>query len=462
MRIAFYGAAQQVTGSMYLLTLTDGYNILIDCGLNYEKDVAREENAKFPFDPQDIDLVVLTHAHIDHSGNLPTLFARGYEGKILCTEPTWRLSDILLMDSANIEAKRTSGKKNKKTGAKRLFGHKQVMDVVQSMVTLKFNKPFSIRENMRVELVPAGHILGASSIVFSIVEKGEEIRVGFTGDLGKNDAKIIMKPQPMINLNYLIMEGTYGSRLHRDPRSPEDCLIHYIKKTCIEQPGRLIIPAFSVGRTQAILFTLNRIFREAKLPAIQVFTDSPLGISSGNIHEDFAEYFNEEAKDFAQKYGDLFRFKDLLIVEDKEDEEIMNRHYKPSIIVSSSGMLDGGRIQKHIADNLQNPMCTILIAGYCTEGTLGAELLAGKKTVKANNKIRDVYAKIESTDVFSAHPDQIGLTQYFQNVLSGSQNLKKVFLAHGDKDSLATFKTVLQPHFTQIEIPARGEEHTFV
>lgn len=456
MKLTFYGAAQQVTGSMYHLEFDSGYTVLVDCGLNYEKGVEREENAIFPFEPGDIDLVVLTHAHVDHSGNLPTLFAKGYNGKIICTEPTAALADILLTDSANIEANRVNKKRKKKQSTKRLFGHKQVMDVVDAIVTLKFHQVFEISTDVTVEMIPAGHILGAASPIFTFKEGGKTKRLAFTGDLGKDHAKIIVKPEIPENLNYLVMEGTYGSRLHKEERSAEDTLTEFIQKTCIDQPGRLIIPAFSVGRTQAILFTINQIFREKKVKPVRVFTDSPLGIHSGNIHEDFSDYLNEEAKSFIQTNRYLFRFPELDIVEDKEDEEGMQRYYEPSIIVSSAGMLDGGRIQRHIANNIQNPQCTILIAGYCTPGTLGGDLLEGKKTVRVNKHERDVYAKIDSTDVFSAHPDQKELHAYFKKVVANS-NLYTVFLSHGEGPSLNTLRSVLNADFQDIKIPVSGD-----
>lgn len=458
MKLSFLGAARQVTGSMYLLETEGGYKLLIDCGLNYEKDVPREANAQFSFDPDTIDAVILTHAHIDHSGNLPTLFGKGFEGHVFCTEPTAALIDILLSDSANIEAKRVNKKRKKKEATRRLFGHKQVMDVLDKVVTMPFHKSFELNNEITVEFVPAGHILGAASIVINVKENGQVKTIGFTGDLGKSDAKIVVPPEPMNKLNYLVMEGTYGSRFHIEERSAEETLQAYIQKTCIDQPGRLIIPAFSVGRTQAILFAINRLFRSGAIKPIRVFTDSPLGINSGHIHDKYIGYLNDEAKQFVEEYRDLFRFPFLDIIEDKSDEEEMLRYYEPSIIVSSAGMLDGGRIQRHIANNIQNPQCTILIAGFCTPGTLGANLLDGQKQVRVNRQDRTVYAKIARTDVFSAHPDQTGLVTYFKSVQEASA-LKQVFLTHGEESSLEDIKSVLHADFQSIEIPKLEQQY---
>jgi metallo-beta-lactamase family protein len=457
MKLSFLGAARQVTGSMYLLETQQGFRMLIDCGLNYERDVERESNADFSFDPESIDVVVLTHAHIDHSGNIPTLFAKGFDGRVFCTEPTAALIDILLTDSANIEAKRVNKKRKKKQATRRLFGHKQVMDVLDNVVTMPFNKGFDLDSGVRVTFIPAGHILGAASVTIAVTEKGKTKTIGFTGDLGKTDAKVVVPPQPMKDLDYLVMEGTYGARFHIEERSAEDTLKSYIQKTCIDQPGRLVIPAFSVGRTQAILFTINRLFRSGEINPVRVFTDSPLGINSGHIHEKYLSYLNEEANEFVSEHNDLFRFPFLDIIEDKSDEDDMLSYYGPSIIVSSAGMLEGGRIQRHIANNIQNPQCTILIAGYCTPGTLGANLLDGQKQVYVNRQERSVYAKISRTDVFSAHPDQKGLVSYFKSVHENS-NLQRVFLSHGEEESLLEFRKVLQSDFQSIEVPKLSEE----
>jgi metallo-beta-lactamase family protein len=467
LNLTFLGAARVVTGSMYLLTLDDGYNILVDCGLNYEKNIAREENANFPFDPYDIDLVVLTHAHVDHSGNIPTLFAKGYEGKVLCTEPTWRLADILLMDSAKIEnarvskANRSRNRKGKQAHKKeseafRLFGQKQVMDAVGSMITLEFNTTFQLRHNVSVTLIPAGHILGAASVVFEITEGKKTKRLGFTGDLGKSNAKIIVPPQIPTKLDYLVMEGTYGDRIHQETRTPEDVLEEYIERVCVENKGRLVIPAFSVGRTQAILFTINKLMRDGRIPSVKVFTDSPLGIKSGNIHQEFKHFLNDEAQSFVQEHHDLFLFKELYIVEDQDDETFVSNQNHPCIIVSSAGMLEGGRIQRHIANNIQNQNSTILMAGFCTPGTLGHTLLSGAKNVAIKGRSYLVFADIQKTDAFSAHPDQTELLKYFDEVQANS-NLKKVFVSHGEEASLLTMKDKISERGVQTVVPVIGE-----
>ncbi|MCB9239708.1 MAG: MBL fold metallo-hydrolase [Flavobacteriales bacterium] len=459
MRITPHGAARQVTGSMYQLVLDSGYTILVDCGLNYEPEFRRENNALFPFDPSEIDVVLLTHAHLDHSGNLPTLYRKGFQGKVLCTEPTFVLCELLLSDSATLEAKRVQKaykRKNREAGAGRLYGHGDVRDVTENMVTLPFNKPFELTPDVTHTFIPAGHILGAASIVLDIRERGRTKRVVFSGDLGNRGSEITVDPQIPENVDVLFLEGTYGNRLHRDTGNGEEVLEQHIRKTCVEDRGRLLIPAFSVGRTQAILYTLNRLFREGKLPPVKVFADSPMGITSSEIHSEFHEYLNPETAEFLETYHDLFRFKQLYVIEDKDDVEFMESCREPYVIVSSAGMLEGGRIQKHVRQNLLHPSSTILIAGYCTPGTLGHQLLEGKSQVRIQKHDVPVFATIDRTDAFSAHPDQTGLVNYADSV--AKSGTPTVFLTHGEEASLMAFGDVLKSRGMDVHIPEMGEE----
>ncbi|MFM9946255.1 MAG: MBL fold metallo-hydrolase, partial [Bacteroidia bacterium] len=308
MEITFWGATRQVTGSMHLLTLNSGFKILIDCGLTYERGDAIEMNDNFPFEPSSVNLLVLTHAHIDHSGNIPTLIKRGYNGQVLCTEPTAALVENLLKDSVNVQLADSKGKNRKANNAKGmvLYGQVQVSTAIDRLVTLPFKKTFKINDKVNITFYPAGHILGAASVLVEVIEEGKTKRIGFTGDLGKLNSKIVVDSEPMPDLDYLITESTYGNRLHSVTLPAKDELYKYVKKNCVDSPGRLVIPAFSVGRTQAILFTLNQLYTEGKLKGIKVFTDSPLGILSTKVHEKYGDYLNQESKDFANIHGGLF------------------------------------------------------------------------------------------------------------------------------------------------------------
>lgn len=452
MNYTCWGAARQVTGSMHLLELQSGYKILIDCGLDYEENTAHNPNIRFPFEPSEIDLLILTHAHIDHSGNIPNLVKQGFEGEIICTEPTAYLLDKLWSDSVNIM---NSERKRKKNGVK-LFGHKDIQNSLSQVLTLTFNKEFKVNNELSIEFYEAGHIIGAASIRLSIRE-GDTIKtIGFTGDLGNYNAKLVVDPQPMPDLQYLVTESTYGNRTHRVSKSPEEELKEYVIQSCVKMGGKLIIPAFSVGRTQAILFTLNKLFQSGELPAVKVFADSPLAFASTNIHNRFQSYLNAEAKAHLLAGEELFEFKSLSLVETKSELEEMEFHRDACIIVSSAGMLEGGRIQQHISENIENPMCTILIAGFCSPGTLGAQLLMGGSSIRIKGKDRYVYAKIEQTDVFSAHPDVHGLKKYIGD--SNNNSLKSLFLVHGEERAMYDLKSELNTLISaEIQIPAKGQ-----
>lgn len=440
MKLTFCGAARQVTGSMFLLQSTENYNILVDCGLSYEKTDRMEDNAIFPFNPAEIDVVLLTHAHVDHSGNLPTLIKKGFKGQILCTLPTAKLAIALLDDSASIQALKR--KKSKKHIPERLYGFKEVKETAERMVTLNFYEPFKLNNNIEVTFYEAGHILGAASIKVSFTENGSTKHIGFSGDLGPDNAALVVNPKPMDGLDYLICESTYGDRLHRD-KNAEEILLEHIIDTCSGKPGRLIIPAFSIGRTQAILFTLNKLFRKGLLPKVRIINDSPLAIYGTRIHEEFKDYLNDNAKAFYEEYSTLFEFKQLFTIEDEDDEDVMDDYFEAMVIVSSAGMMEGGRIQEHISANLQNSMCKVLVAGFCAPGTLGFDLLNHKGTVKIKGKIRNVFARINSTDVFSAHPDANGLISYIRKI-SQAGKLTGLFLVHGDHPNMENLKVLVE------------------
>ena len=451
MKYTCWGAAKQVTGSMHLLELDSGYKILVDCGIDYEDKDNKTINSHFQFNPKDIDVLLVTHAHIDHSGNIPNLVKQGFKGEIICTEPTAFLLDKLWIDSVNIQNNNFNRRKTA-----RLYGFKEVKEANEQLLTVNFNQKFTLNSEVSCTFHEAGHIIGAVSIRLEVTEGNSIQTIGFTGDLGNPGSKLIVDPEPMQGLNYLITETTYGNRQHKEKRSPEDVLIEYVTKTCVDQEGRLIIPAFSVGRTQAILFTLKKLFNTGILPPIRVFADSPLALASSNIHNRFSDYLNDEAKNNMLVDGSLFDFKSLYLVEDKSDVEDMELYRDSCIIVSSAGMLEGGRIQHHISDHIQNPSCTILIAGFCSPGTLGAQLLEGRSMIRVKGNDKYVYAKIDQTDVFSAHPDTDGLQDYFE--ATHTDQLTKIFFVHGEEESMYELKSLLSDDLQKkVVIPSKGE-----
>lgn len=459
MELTVWGAAQQVTGSMHLLQ-TSNYNILIDCGLDYEKGTYQEENQYFPFDPSDIDVVVLTHAHIDHSGNLPTLVRMGFEGQILCTAPTADLSELLLLDSVNIFLGKQSRKPKRgkgRSGPAPLYLQKHVMETVDRFVTIGFNKPFKINGSISLTFVPAGHLLGAAAAVLEITENGVSKKIGFTGDIGRKNYPVLKDPETLPQLDYLVSESTYGGRNHTSDKTLEETLIEAINETCVKSPGRLIIPAFSIGRTQSLVFTLNQIFSKGLLPPVQIFVDSPLANHATEVYRRHHNLVSEEAKDFYQTKGDEFEFDNLAYVQDRKESQSVMNYLEPCIVISSAGMLEGGRIQDHLYYNIQNYYCTILFIGFCAKGTLGDRLLRGDPIVRLRNRDLMVYASIKKTDLLSGHGDHNDLVA---NVKSQDPaKIKKVFLVHGEDKSMNALATSLTEEGYSVSIPKKGEKH---
>ena len=458
MKLTIWGAAQQVTGSMHLLE-TDNYNILVDCGLDYEKDTWLDENERFPFIPSDIDVVILTHAHIDHSGNLPTLVRHGFAGQILCTSPTADLTELLLLDSVNIflnkQRKSRKGKRGLSSGPTPLYLQKHVMETVDRFVTIGFNKPFLVTGEISLTFVPVGHLLGAAAAVLTLQEHGEIKTIAFSGDLGRKNYPVLNDPEPLPQVDYLVCESTYGGRWHKATQSVDELLTDTVNEACIKSPGRLIIPAFSVGRTQALVYSLNRIFSKGLLPRVKVFVDSPMATYATDIFRKHHSLLNGEAQDFYKMQGDEFEFENLEYIQDMNASKAISNYYEPCIIISSAGMLEGGRIQDHLYHNISNYYCTILFIGYCAKGTLGNRLLRGDPIVNIRHRELSVYATIKQTDLFSGHGDHNDLLNFVKQ--QDSSRLKKVFLVHGEISSMEKLYQSLKDEGYNAEIAIKGQ-----
>jgi metallo-beta-lactamase family protein len=459
MKLSFWGAAQQVTGSMHLLEVNN-YKILIDCGLDYERETRIEENEFFPFNPGEINVVILTHAHIDHSGNLPTLIRAGFSGQIICTAPTADLAELLLLDSVNIfESKQKKHRRGKRqsSGPKPLFFQKHVMETADQFVTLSYNKPFRLNGDIEVEFIPAGHLLGAAFVILSINEKGTQRKIAFTGDVGRKNYPVLVDPQELPQVDFLVCEATYGGRQHSKENSIQDVLVEEINNACIKTPGRLIIPAFSIGRTQALVFTLNKIFTDKLLPRVKIFVDSPLANYATEIFRKHLNHLNDEAREFYSKIGDGFEFDNLFYVQDMKESREISNYLEPCIIISSAGMLEGGRIQDHLYHNISNYYCTILFIGYSAKGTLGNRLLRGDPYVHIRDRDLPVYATIKRTDVISGHADHDDLVNLVRH--QDKEHLKKVFLVHGEIESLNALSVALGDEGYNVVIPEKGNSY---
>ena len=431
-----YGAARQVTGSMHLLNI-DGFQLLLDCGLDYERDDFGNprSNLDFDFNPEQIDAIILSHAHIDHSGNIPNLVRQGFEGKIYCTPATAMLVMDLWSDSLNIQRSDQRKNSKKKKNSEVLYAERHIELASRQIEQIGYRIKHRISDEIYFEFYQAGHIPGAASVALEMESGNKTINLGFSGDLGNFDSALMQDPKALPNLDYFLSESTYGGRFHSKESSRTEAIYAHIKETCIQNRGKLIIPAFSIGRTQAILFTIHQLYREGRIPEwLNVYTDSPLAIRSTRVYEKCLPDLNQEAQDFHQQYGDLFQFDNLKTIVEPAQSDYISQSYEPSVIVSAAGMLEGGRIQKHIRNNIGFHNNRILIAGYCAEGTLGAKLLEGLPTIRINKKEKRVEASVFRTDAFSAHLDTQGLLDYYQSM--EASKLKQLFFVHGDEENM--------------------------
>jgi metallo-beta-lactamase family protein len=463
MELTVWGAAEQVTGSMHLLEFNN-YKVLIDCGLDYEKDTYQEENQNFPFDPSTLDLVILTHAHIDHTGNLPTLVRLGFQGQVLCTPATADLTELLLTDAVNIfiskqkKSGRGRGRRQHSSGPAPLYLQKHVNDTMDRFVTIGFHKRFQFHEHASLTFIPIGHLLGAAAVVLEINDQGTIKRIAFSGDVGRKNYPVLVDPEPLPEVDYMVLESTYGGKFHTKDESLEQRLVDTIYEACIKYPGRLIIPAFSIGRTQALVFSLNKIFSKGLLPKVQIFVDSPMANFATDIYRKHHNLVNDEAKTFYNNQGDEFDFESLSYVTDKKESVTISNYHEPCIIISSAGMLEGGRIQDHLFHNIQNYYCTILFIGYCAPGTLGNRLLRGDPIVRLRGRDLMVYATIKQTDLLSGHGDQEDLLETVRT--QKAEKLKHIFLVHGERKNMEQLKTALAELQYSATVAIKGNKYT--
>ncbi len=458
MTISFHGAARTVTGSKHLITLSDGRTILLDCGFfqghGSETD---SQNRHFGFDPASVNFLILSHAHIDHSGNIPNLVKQGFSGKIICTAATRDLCSIMLLDSAHIQEYDISylNKKRErehKSILKPIYTKDDVTKAMEFFHTIPFNKPYTVDKGIVLEFTHAGHILGAAGVHLSITDNGKTRKLFFTGDIGRPNDKILRKAAPFPSADYLICESTYGNRLHEGYEQTEQKLLDIVTQTCVKNKGKLIIPAFSLGRTQEVVYALNNLSNAKKLPNIKVFVDSPLAINATSIMQAHPDCFNSEMRKTMEKDPNPFGFDNLFYIQKAEDSMRLNEMKEPMIIISASGMAEAGRVKHHIRNNIENAGSTILIVGYCSPDSLGGRLSAGEKEVSIFGKPFTVKARVEVLNSFSAHADYSEMLDYLS--CQDPTLVKKVFLVHGDyEDQIEWRERLHEAGFKKIEIP---------
>ena len=465
MKIQFLGAAQEVTGSKHLITTESGKTILLDCGMYQGKGMETDAaNRDLGFDPKDIHYLLLSHAHIDHSGLIPYIYSRGFRGKIYCTAASRDLCELMLQDTAFIQAQdvRWYNKKMdrlRKPRIKPLYDTNHAQQVMKLFRTVEYAKPYRIDEEIEVQFTNSGHMLGSAVISLTIKENGDTKRIAYTGDVGRLHSHILSTPQAFPPCDYLICESTYGNRLHDDELVSEEQLLGVVEETCMYKKGKLLIPSFSVGRTQEIVYVLNELYNDGRLERVPVYVDSPLSANATEIFRRHADTLNEQVRDTMRFDPDPFGFNTLRYITDVQQSKALNKSEQPCIIISSSGMLEAGRIKHHVSNHIDDPRTTILIVGYCTPTSLGARIqdptLRYVSIFGYDHRIQAQVAKIEG---FSGHGDYKEIIQYF----AGCQNvekIKKTFIVHGEKQAQEQMKEHLhEAGFQDVMIPAKGEE----
>ena len=462
MKIEFLGATREVTGSKHLITTRKGLKILLDCGMYQGKGLETDSmNRDLGFDPAEIDYLILSHAHIDHSGLIPYIYKLGFNGTILCTPATRDLCAIMLADAGRIQEAdtHTFNKKRQLQGlppVEPIYTQADAQACMGCFISVPYHKKFNIEGEVTVEFFDAGHILGSSCVLLEVKDGRRTVRIGFTGDVGRYDKKILRDPEPFPQVDYLILESTDGDRLHTTLDTAEQELLMAVLDTCTKKKGKLIIPSFAIGRAQEIIYALDRLEHVKMLPDIDVFVDSPLSVSATNIMRLHTECFNEAIAEYMKSDPDPFGFDRLQYIQSVQASKALNVRHKPCVIISASGMMEAGRVKHHIANHIEDPSTTILCVGYCEPSTLGAKIMRGDKTVSIFGQLHKVRAELRSIESLSGHADYEELLRYIS--CQNKRLIKKIFLVHGEEQTQDNFRQTLNKRgWKRVQIPAFRE-----
>ena len=458
MKISFHGAARTVTGSKHLLTTDDGQKILLDCGMfqGLGRDTA-PLNADFGFSPEQVDAVLLSHAHIDHSGLLPKLIKEGFRGKIYCTPATKELTDILLHDSAEIQAYEAEHFAKKGMDHEPLYLPADVEETMKHFITVEFDEWFQLSDTISFLFTNTGHLVGSAAISLTIKEDHETVRLLYSGDVGKYRSILLQAPAEAPQADYIILESTHGNKHHDISFNTIETLHQWIKKVCVAKGGQIIIPAFSVGRTQEVLYALNQLSLEKRLPDIPVFVDSPLSLKATQTIKHYKDQFNDRLQQVLRVDDDPFDFPGLKHIETVEESRKLVDYEGPCVIISASGTADAGRVRHHINSCIAKENCAVLLVGYCGIKSLGGQLAEGAKEVEIFGEPCAVKAEVGQVHGMSAHGDTDDLCRFIAN--QDTDTVRQIFLVHGEYPVQKAFCDRLGlKGFKNVEVPAQHEQ----
>lgn len=465
MKLKFCGAAGTTTGSQHLLEI-NGKRILLDCGLYQgSRRDAYEINCCFPhYDPASVDVVVLSHAHIDHSGNLPNLCKKGFSGTIYSTHATRDLCQIMLRDSARIQEHDINwiNKHRKRKGldeVEPLYTEQDAEKCLRQFVTLGYDRPIHISDGVELTFADAGHILGSAQVILDVTDQkdGRKKRFLFSGDVGRGHNEVLRDPVAVKDVDFVLMESTYGGREHEAPPGLDTHFAEVIRKA-VRRGGKILIPAFAVERTQKLLYVLHEMFLAKELPPIPVYVDSPLAVSATEIYRLHPDSFNEEVYEALFEKQNPFGFEDLTLIRSIKGSKALNELEGVAIIISASGMCEAGRILHHLRNNIEDPKTTVLFVGYCAERTLGRRIRDGEKLVKILGDEFRVNAAVEIVDSFSGHADHSELVAYFKR-MTGPKT--RTWLVHGEPDSAQYLQAALSKTGARVSVGELGKETEF-
>jgi len=460
-KLSFFGAAQNVTGSRYLLE-ANGTRILVDCGLYQERDLRDRNWRPFPVPPNTIDAVLLTHAHLDHCGFLPKLVKDGFKGKIFCTEATAEIAKIVLMDSAHLQEEDAAFKarRHKKEGRSGphpeipLYTVQNAEDTMPLFEPHKYENVVKVGDGIEASFHEAGHILGASMVRVNAGGNGDRRSIIFSGDVGRRDKPILNDPTMFEQADYLLTESTYGDRVHESEDEVTELMADVVNSTR-KRGGNVVIPSFALERAQEVLYALNLLLRDDRIPHVMTFLDSPMAINVTRVFEHHPELYDEEMTRLVNNHASPFHFSNLKLTRSTGESKSINHIGGTCIIIAGSGMCTGGRIKHHLVNNISNPKNTVVFVGYQAVGTLGHSIARGDKNVRILGEKRAVKARIESIQGFSAHADKTELFQW----LSGLKNApRRIFVTHGEPEAAHHFADYIRAKKGwEVSVPAFGD-----